>query len=127
MGSCIMMFTKQGFTVTQKFRLANWLFTTDAKSRGQRRLECRHGESLYPTLRVYKSGHKSDLERQLGTCGSKNNETVWIHRDEIYNFHLRLTGILEVHILVDIGLPSTTIHALLRRFAQSSSMQDLDF
>ena len=121
-----MMCTKQGFTVTQQFRLANWLFTTDAKSRGQRRLKCRHGESLSPTLRVYKSGHKSNLERQLGTCGSKNNETVWIHRDGVYNFHCRLTGIPELRNLVDIGLPSKTIRALLWRVAQSSSMQDLD-
>ena len=79
-----------------------------------------------PTLRVYKSGHKFDLERQLGTCGSKNNETLWIHRDGVYNFHCRLTGIPELRNLVDIRLPSKTIRALLWRVAQSSSMQDLD-
>ena len=75
-GSCIVICTEQGFTVTQKFRLAIWLFTTDAKSRGQRRLECRHGEFLSPTLRVYKSGHKYNLERQLDNCGSEHNESV---------------------------------------------------
>ena len=74
------MCTEQGFTVTQKFRLAFWLFTTDARTRGQRRrlgrLECRHGESLSPTLRVYKSGHKHNLERQIDNCGSEYNEMI---------------------------------------------------
>ena len=73
------MCTEQGFTVTQKFRLAFWLFTTDAKTRGQRRLErleCRHGESLSPTLRVYKSGHKYNLERQIDVCESEYNEMI---------------------------------------------------